>query len=214
MTDKMLNLVKEEYALTQIDAGEFSTLKANGMTFTVKAYCVEGLGHLSIMKAKGFLGLMRMDTLMIVPKEKDLPLYSYDRIYAMGNDTLIVELYNTLTEELDLTTLDHIKAKYSHIPQRDPGEHWYDRIKLPQSISQKGKKSHSAELDALTLEHFFAYLHTPACEVSDSEKKYTLSAQYVYGLLEQGGPSTDAFKKALGRETTETLFKNVLFGIE
>ena len=28
--------------------------------------------------------------------EVDLPLYSYDRIFAMGNDTLIVELYDTL----------------------------------------------------------------------------------------------------------------------
>jgi len=214
MTDKMLNLVKEEFSLTEIDAGEFSTLRANGMTFTVKAYRAEGLGHLSVMQARGFFGLMRMATLMIVPKEKDLPLYSYDRIHAMGNDTLIVELYNTLTEELDLSVLDCIKAKYSHIPQRDPGEHWYDRIKLPQSISQKGKRSHIAELDALTLEHFSAYLHAPAGEVSDSEKKRMLSAQYVHGLLEQGGPSTDAFKKALGIETTETLFKKVLFGIE
>ena len=54
------------------------------MRFFVKAYRADGLGHVSVMRAKGFFGLMKMDTLIIVPKEKDLPLYSYDRIYAMG----------------------------------------------------------------------------------------------------------------------------------
>jgi len=30
----------------------------------------------------------------------------------------------------------------------------------------------------------------------------------------QGGPSTDVFKKSLGEEKTEKLFKNVLFGVD
>lgn len=213
MIDKLMNLIREKYVVHKLDAGEFSALKANGMKFTVNAYCVEGLGHLSIMKAKGFFGLMKMDTLMIVPKEKDLPLYSYDRIYAMGNDTLIVELYDTLTAELDLSALDEVKSRYGQIPERDPGEHWYDNIKLSQSISKKGKKTQTAELDALTFEHFAAYLNAPSGDVSDSEKKRELSAQYVDGLLEHGGPSTDVFKKALGSEATEQLFKKVLFGV-
>lgn len=213
MIDKLINLIKEKYAVHKLDAGEFSSLKANGMKFAVSAYCVEGLGHLSVMKARGFFGLMKMDTLMIVPKERDLPLYSYDRIYAMGNDTLIVELYDTLTSELDLSALDDVKSKYSHLVERDPGEHWYDNIKLPQSISKKGKKAQTAELDALTFEHFSAYLDTFAGDVSDVEKKRVLSEKYVNGLLEQGGPSTDVFKKALGEEKTAKLFREVLFGV-
>lgn len=213
MTDKLLDIVGKKYALSPVDVGEFARLKANGMIFTVEAYEARGLGHVSVMRAKGFFGLMKMDTLMIVPKEKDLPLYSYDRIHAMGNDTLIVELYDTLTEALELSALDEIKEKYAHLPERDPGKHWYDNIKLPQSISKKGKKMQTNDLDALMTEHFIAYLNAPAGEVSDKTKKKELSVGYVNGLLSQGGPSTDVFKKTFGEEKTDKLFKEVLFGV-
>ena len=214
MTNKLIDLLKEKYDLTELDVGEFSELKANGMKFSVKAYRAEGLGHVSVMRAKGFFGLMKMDTLMIVPKQKDMPLYSYDRIYAMGNDTLIIELYDTMLGEFDSCSLDNAKAKFTHIAERDPGEHWYDSIKLPQSISKKGKKAQTSDIDALTLEHFSAYLNSNSDEITEEEKKIELSARYVNGLLEQGGPSTDIFKKELGEERTAKLFKKVLFGIE
>lgn len=51
-----------------------------------------------------------------------------------------------------------------------------------------------------------------ACAVTDEAKKKELSSRYVKGLLSQGGPSTDVFKKQLGEEKTKTLFENVLFG--
>lgn len=210
----LLRVIGDSYSLTPISVGEFAKLKVNGMKFSIQAYYAEGLGHISLMRAKGFFGLMKMDTLMIIPTEKDLPLYSYDRIQAMGNDTLIVELYNTLTQPLDLSMLSHIKSKFRHLEERDPGVHWYDSIKLPESISKKGKKAQTDDLDALAAEHFSAYFNAPAKKVADFEKKKELSANYVNGLLSQGGPSTDVFQKALGNEKTEALFRKVLFGIE
>ena len=214
MTDKLLNILKNEYPMQSLDAGEFAVIKAIGMKFAVEAYRAEGLGHVSVMKAKGFFGLMKMDTLMIVPKEKDLPLYSYDRIFAMGNDTLIVELYDTLTAPFDAAAMDKVKSLFSALPERDPGEHWYDGIKLPQSISKKGKKTETIALDELALEHFEAYIHADAATVTDTAAKNSRSAVYVDGLLEKGGPSTDVFKKTLGCEATAKLFKTVLFGTE
>lgn len=209
-----LRVIADSYSLTPISVGEFAKLKVNGMTFTIQAYRADEIGHISVMRAKGFFGLMKMDTLMIVPDERDLPLYSYDRIQAMGNDTLIVELYDTLTQPLDLSLLGHIKAKFRHLEERDPGVHWYDNIKLPESISKKGKKAQKDDLEALAAEHFSAYLHAPAKKVADVAKKKALSKEYVEGLLREGGPSTDVFKKALGEEKTAKLFKTVLFGIE
>ncbi len=213
MTDVLQSRIKDRYALTALDVGEFATLKASGMKFKVEAYHAEGLGHVSIMRAKGFLGLMKMDTLMIVPEDKDLPLYSYDRIYAAGNDTLIVELYDTMLSPLDLSALDEIKSRRTYLAERDPGTHWYDNIKLPQSISKKGKRAQTPELDALTYEHFEAYLNAPAATVTDKAQKNARSAAYVNGLLEHGGPSTDVFKKTLGEDTTARLFCEVLFGV-
>lgn len=214
MTDKLLNIIKSKYTITELDVGEFATLKANGMKFTVEAYKADGLGHISIMKAKGFFGLMQMDTLIVNPTEIDLPLYSYDRIFAMGNDTLIVELYDTLIGEYSDEALEAVKEnpKFSCVPERDPGEHWYDGIKLPSSISKKGKKKHTNCLHSLADKHFEAYIHSSKTPVEDKSAKQKKASVYVEGLLEKGGPSTDVFKKALGDEKTAKLFREVLFG--
>ena len=111
MVNKILNLIGQRYALKEKNIGEFSTFKAKGMSFVCNAYEAEGLGHVSVMQAKGFFGLMKMDTVVIAPENRDLPLLSYDRIVAMGNDNLIIELYDTMGEEkanLRLISLVHI----------------------------------------------------------------------------------------------------------
>ena len=55
MTEQLLNGIRKRFPLTEKPVGEFATLKANGMTFTIKAYDAKGLGHVSVMTAKGFL---------------------------------------------------------------------------------------------------------------------------------------------------------------
>ena len=214
MTQTLLNIIREKYALAELDVGDMANLRANGMSFVISAYNAKGLGHVSVMRAKGFFGLMKMDTLIINPTEIDLPLYSYDRIYAMGNDTLIVELYDTLSGACDLSELEAVKDRYADLAQRDPGEHWYDSIKLPESISKKGKKSSKERHDQLTAQHFLAYLEAAKTQDVDRNKKIRKAACYVDGLLANGGPSTDVFKKSLGLTKTSLLFKNILFGTE
>lgn len=120
MTDVLLDLLNKKYPLTDLDVGEFSKMKVSGMKFCVSAYRAEGLGHVSVMKAKGFFGLMKMDTLIIVPDKKDLPLYSYDRILAMGNDTLIIELYDTVAGSFDASALEKAKTSFPLSPKEIP----------------------------------------------------------------------------------------------
>ena len=212
MTDKLLAIIKEKYPLVPLGAGEFANIKANGMNFTVLSYRAEGLGHVSVMRASGFFGLMKMDTLIVNPTDVDIPLYSYDRIFALGNDTLIVELYDTLAGKYSDSSVNMIKRQYTDLTERDPGEHWYDPIKLSSSISKKGKKKDRERLDGLTLEHFATYLNSGAGESFEKKIKAEKAAYYVNGLLERGGPSTDVFKKELGEEKTSKLFREVLFG--
>ena len=187
-------------------------MKVSGMNFEITAYKAEGLGHISVMRASGFMGLMRMDTLIINPRDIDLPLYSYDRIFAMGNDTLITELYDTLTCDYSDESLIKVKDSYTDLAERDPGEHWYDEIKLPSSISKKGKKNHTDRMDELTIKHFEAYLASSTAKVTDKSAKREKAKVYVGGLLEKGGPSTDVFKKSIGEAKTRELFENILFG--
>ena len=213
MIQKMLRAITAQYHLNGITTGQFGKMKVNGMNFEVWAFHAEGLGHVSAMRASGFFGLMQMDTLIINPTEKDMPLFSYDRVHALGNDTLIYELYDTILDRADLNRVEDVKEKFRHLPEHDLGEHWYDPIKLAVSLSKKGKKSQSAAFDNCAMEYLEAFLadaqEAPYCDPAGKKEKASV---YVEGLLEKGGPSTDVFKKGLGPEKTAELFRKILFG--
>ena len=213
MIDKLLKTIEKQYPLTETDAGDYKNLKANGMKFSIQAYTAEGLGWVSVMTASGFFGLMKMDTLIINPTEVDMPLLSYDRVHAMGNDTLIYELYDTMVGQPDLSLLDKAKGRTNLLPDHDLGKHWYDDIKLPQSFSKKCKKVQSPTFDNAAHQYLVAFLKAAkSAPVCDADSKREKASVYVEGLLEHGGPSTDVFKKAIGEEKTAELFRTVLFG--
>ena len=216
MTNKILDLIKKHHALSPKSVGEFKTFKAKGMTFVCEAFDAEGLGHVSVMRAKGFFGLMKMDTLVIAPKEFDLPLLSYDRIYAMGNDTLILELYDTMGDiKVNLDAVRTAKEKFASLPERfaegEEPKHWYDDIRLPETTSKKGKKADSASFDEYTLAYVSAYLSLNA-EKCDVAEKVARTEVYASGLITQGGPATDVFKAEFGEEKTGEIIRKVLFG--
>lgn len=228
LMDSLLEVIGAKFPLESLDVGEFGALKVSGMKFTLSAYKANGLGHVSCMSAKGFFGLMKMDTLIIVPQDKDLPLYSYDRIQAMGNDTLYLELYNTVVGSFDGSSFDALKKKFTSLPDFDPGKHWYDDIKLSQSIFKKAKKAQGPAFDEIALDYMKAFVASGADGAGadgagvgangagagfDMQEKLKKSQAYVNGLITNGGPSTDVFKKALGEEKTSKLFKTVLFGV-
>lgn len=213
MIQQMLRSITAKYHLNAITLDEYAKMKVGVMNFRIWAFHAEGLGHVSAMTASGMFGLMKMDTLIINPTERDMPLFSYDRVHAMGNDTLIYELYDTILEKADLSRVEAVKETYRHLPDHDLGEHWYDSIKLPASLSKKGKKVHTAAFDACALEYLDAYLadagNAEYCEPGPKKDKASV---YVDGLLSNGGPSTDVFKKGIGEEKTAELFRNILFG--
>ena len=118
MIEKLLKAIDSRFPLTEQDAGDFKQLKANGMKFSIRPYKAEGLGWVSVMTASGFFGLMKMDTLIVNPTEVDMPLLSYDRVHAMGNDTLIYELYDTMVGQPDLSALDKAKGRTNRMVRR------------------------------------------------------------------------------------------------
>ena len=62
------------------------------------------------------------------------------------------------------------------------------------------------------LEAFLATSQNAApCEAEPKREKASV---YVEGLLKNGGPSTDVFKKGIGEEKTAALFRKVLFATE
>ena len=218
MTEEMKNMLKvlgEHFPLEQISAGEFAKIKVSGMNFTIERYYAKGIGNVSVMQAAGFFGLMKMDTLIINPTECDMPLFSYDRVHAMGNDTFIVELYDTLTGQVDLSPLEKVKEAYTSFPEHDLGKHWYDDIKLSESVAKKGKKKETPSFDKLAQEYFKAYVEiAKSASACDKNAKKDKASVYVERLLTNGGPSTDIFMKHYGPEKTGNLFRKILFGTE
>ena len=241
--DKMLKTLNASFPLEEKPVGEFAKIKVKGMNFTIQQYYAKGLGNVSVMRAVGFFGLMKMDTLIINPAECDAPLFSYDRVLAMGNDTLILELYNTFLHEdvseykEQLEGIQKVNEAHKSLPDHDLGSHWYDGIKLRESASKKGKKKDSPSFDVMAQEYFKAYVESAKIseklEESDGEMnskenakeikdtatcaktmKMQKASVYVEGLLSNGGPSTDIFKQYYGEEKTADLFRKILFGTE
>ncbi len=212
IVNEMLEIIGSKYKLVPLSSSPYEKMKVSGLNFDILCWKAEGLGHISKMTASGFLGLMKMETLIIVPVEKDYPLLSYDRIKAMGNDILLFELYDTVLSPFDETGLKRVKEKYSSLPERDPGKHWYDSLRLEECVSKKSKDSKISDL--MALDYLKEYLSVERGETEDIKKKKEKSAYYVDNLIKNGGPSTDVFKKKFGEEKTADLFKRVLFGTQ
>ena len=86
LIDKLLAAVEAVYPFEKLEVGEFAAAKAGPMRFSISAYDAKGLGRVSVIQARGLCGLMKMDSLVIDPFDRDAPLFSYDRILAFGSD--------------------------------------------------------------------------------------------------------------------------------
>lgn len=213
--ENLINILNQSFPLQNKSAEEFEKIKVSGMKFTIQRYYAKGLGNVSLMRANGFFGFMKMETFIINPFECDAPLFSYDRVFAMGNDTLILELYDTMLSEPHLEEIAGINRAYKELPDHNLGQHWYDNIKFAESNSKKGKKKDRQSFNNLTKEYFKAYVEVlKKAEKCDAAAKREKASVYVEGLLANGGPSTDVFKKHYGKDKTEYLFRKILFGTE
>lgn len=214
--NQILEQINAVFPLHEADAGDFAKMKISGMKYALSCYEAEGLGHVSFIEASGMMGLMKMETMVINPFEKDAPLFSYDRIRAMGNDIFLNEFYDTLLgDAFDHAALLAVQKDAEALPGYDPGEHWYDDIKLAESTYKKGKKAQKEAFTVLGGHFLTEYLK--ACqkaEKCDPAEKKEKAKTYTEGLLSHGGPACDVFKKEKGQAFTETLFRNYMFGTD
>ena len=213
MTSEILDLIIASFPLTEREAGEYAESTLNGMPVKTRAFYADGLGNVSLMVA-GMPGIMEMITLVVNPFERDMPLFSYDRIQAGGKDQLFLELYDTgLGHAPDTSKLAGIAAEYAELTDMPLASAWYDDILYKESIVKAGPDSLTPTFDEITVKYLGEYLRlcgeAPVCDCGEKKKA---AAKYTEGLLEHGGTSTDVFMKAKGRDFTEGLFRNVLFG--
>ncbi|MBS7262024.1 MAG: hypothetical protein KIG36_00230 [Eubacteriales bacterium] len=199
----------------------FDRFKAGPMTFNVRRYHLRGIGNLAFMDAQGMLGLMKMRTMFLTPLERDAALLTFDRIHAGGADTLLIEPFDTVLARGDdfstaMRQLDELCAGAKDLPPYVTKPNWTDSLHLSPYVGKKGKhKRHGEAFDRLTEAYFGLYCDwLDSAAPCDKAAKTARVKAYVDGLLEHGGPATDMLVKSLGQPRTETLFRQVLFGIE
>lgn len=213
--------LKAQYTVIPRDAGEYEEIKIYGiMKFDVKQYDVEELGNLSVMRVN--MGFMQMATLVITPKDKNVPLLSTDYMYIMGNRKAYLEFYDVVKEKDKayqnlLTGLKEVQNKYGHLENIEPSKAWYEHL-LTVTAYKAGKADVDMDLQNMLTDNIKVYLEQakqfPVLDKAEKKEKIAITQEYTNGLIEKGGISTDVFKKALGEEKTRMFFDKVFFGTE
>lgn len=217
MNDLFLDMIKKEYEATEQNIGSDASLSKSGMKFRIRSFDVKGLGHLCLMDMKAMLGLMKMETAVLSSETKDVPLFNIDSISAMGTKTQMVEFYdNQILPISDESADRYMKIKESG-PELEPyvsGEHWYDPILYPFSYAKK-KKGDTKVFDDICRKYIAEYLEqlktAPDC---DAAEKKTKTAAFAQGLLDNGGPAVDQFRKLFGNETAERIIMQHMYGVK
>ena len=217
--DAVLEELSKTYTVTQISPGEYEQMKMYGiMKFKVEQYAIEGLGNLSVMRVN--MGVMQMATIVITPKEKNMPLLSADYMYILSNRKSYLEFYDVVQEKDAvymqlIAKLSDVIDKYSHLEDFEASEAWYEHL-LSVDAYKAGKPKNDADVEQMLRESVNVYLnHAKALpELTDEQKteKKNITLAYTDGLIEKGGISTDVFKKELGPEVTKDFFDQVFFG--
>ncbi len=209
MLEKLLDAIKARFPLTEKD-GATRQFQVMGMTFEACAYTARGLGHVGVMTARGS---MQMETLVINPFELDAPILSYDRIHAMGQETVMAEMYDSLLGDT-FRADDIVRAlgESAAILEKEK-KSWYATLIVQPWLHLKGPAGDAEQLDNIAADYVEAYLAaTQAAGPCDPDQKRRKAAAYSKGLLEHGGPATDPVKAAMGEEFTAALFRETLFG--
>ena len=211
------SVLEGQFALEREDLGEDSHLEKKGMAFDTEAYALPGLGHLCILRMKAFLGIMKMETVVLAVTGRDVPLLNLDWVSAAGKETQIAELYDTQLQPLAAERL----AVYQALKDRDgdlpdpppPAPHWYDAILYPCSYHKAGRKL-SERFNCAAESYLSAFVsqlaEAPACDAAEKGAKVRVFAET---LLEKGGPAVDTVTKLFGPETAKRLILGHMYGV-
>lgn len=216
MIQKMLDAIKSKYVCAPVDAGVFENVMIDGAKFKISAYDVEGVGRVATVRMKRLVGLWDMQSLIITPFQKDMPIYYYNRHREKGKFIYRVEVFDTQLNDIDVSGMSEVVEKYASLPDDAQNERWYDYLKLPVCAVKKVDKNRKDELSPMIWEHFSAYMDLleKALDCKASEKKKKV-AVFVDELCEKSGIAIIEIFIANYRENVAAKLANeVLFGLK
>ena len=217
MNEELLAQLKNTYRVTENDIGEDAKLSAKGMTFTLRTFEAENLGHVCLLSMSGMLGLMKMQTFVLSPETVDLPLLNMDRISVLLRKTQMVEFYRTLLSPED----ENNTAEYQWIRNRDAdlkayesGAHWYDSLLAPYSYARVSSGFGAKRFDNTCSEYMREYIRR--CRIEnpcDKAAKMEKTRAFARQLIDEGGPAVSQFEKLFGHEVTERIVLHHMYGL-
>lgn len=203
--------------------GADAHLSKRGMTFDTKSCEIRDIGHLCVMRMNAFMGLMKMETIVIAPTKVDMPLFNVDWVSALGTETLIAELYDTQVEPWPgeaQKKFEEIQEEYLDVEDNESGEHWYDSVLYPVSIHKKGKgltdRFNDAAKDYIDLfAAELAELSEPAAAGKcPADLKRARVGDFARTLVENDGPAVNMMAKLFGEETMRRIVLKHMYGVE
>lgn len=216
--DKLaVRLLENHFTLTKRDIGNDAAMKRKGFKFVTNVYDIEGIGHVCTMKMKAFGGVVKMETVIICPDTKDVPLFNMDWISAGGAETFIAELYDVQLEpypEEDLIDFQVIRECDSDLKDKEYDEpRWYDDILYPCSYHKHGRLAADRFTDAS-----IKYLKTMIAKLEksedcDAELKVEKRREFAERLLSEGGSAVDFWKELFGEDTAEKMVLDNIYSV-
>ena len=213
MKDYMIREISKDYQLIPVDMGELADIKKGLTSFHCETYQIKDIGNLFFIEMKAMFGLMKMDTAVITPVQKDLSFCNFDAVHAMGNDTFIFEMYRTCIEETDLSAFDTVKDKYRRCADYQAQPRWYDSWRLSAYLAkkEKGKPEVQQQMMKDCLSFYMDLLSkAPDC---DADAKTEKNRAYAEKLLSEGGVAVDSMKKIIGEEKTSCLIRKFMYAV-
>ena len=217
MNEALLSQLKNTYRVVENDIGEDAKLSAKGMTFRLRTFEAEGLGHVCLLSMSGMLGLMQMQTFVLSPETIDLPLLNMDRVSVLSRKTQMVEFYRTLlTPESDDNFAEYmwIKNKDTDLKDYVSGEHWYDSLLAPYSYAKVSTGISIKRFDRTCSEYMREYIRRCRIEKPCSkEEKMEKTRAFAQQLIDEGGPAVSQYRKLFGDEVTSRIVLHHMYGL-
>ena len=213
----VLNELGRNHKIEKQDIGSDAVMKKNMMKFNTEVYKVKDFGHVCVLNMTAMMGLMKMETVIMAPFEKDVPLVNFDWISAAGKETYIAEFYKCMLEEYPegyLKELKKCEQQYPELEEYDGGQHWYDELKYDCSCGKTGKKS-TDKFRQMTKAYMNVFARQiQKAEKCDSEKKKAEIRKFAERLIAEGGPAVNQFKKLFGEEAARRIILGHMYGVE
>lgn len=215
MIQKMMEEIQSKYNCKSVNTGVFGKVMIEGAKFKIAAFEVKGVGRVSTVEMKRLIGLWEMQSLIITPYEKDMPIYYYNRHREKGNYVCRVEVFDTQLNEIVVSDFTDVEKKYDTLQDQEQSERWYDDMKLYGAV-KRVEKSKKEELTPFIFQHFQTYMNmlenAQSCKSIQKKKRIT---SFVDLLCEKSGIAViEIFLANYGQKVTEKLAKEVLFGLK